>query len=385
MACDAFLHRKGAPAGARANPKALQVVLLKPGAGGGQDVLELVADNGTEARFWLAGLDAATRGRGAAAQQASLAQLVAGGEAAGRPTQFELWEQYALLNQVDWRGEGMVHALVRGLEPGDAAGQGRVVFLAWLLERGANLLDAAVEAPQLKKRLAGAIEMESPRGSLNLPGGSSALELLLARAAVTTSKDFDAACAALLSAMLRQGSCLLPAAELEAALVRARSAQAGLASAAPATHKTLLDAANTAHGAEAQLVPPPRPTAQQQRLRLLLLSVARLDVGAMHTAHIEQPELKVSEALCPGQPDLRLGHTRAAPLTAALALTPPSPSPAPLPQPRPSPPSWPPPSPGLGPGRPGEGAARGGPSRHLPCAPACRRGRDGDGRHQAGA
>ena len=40
-------------------------------------------------------------------------------------------------------------------------------------------------------------------------------------------------------------------------------------------------------------MPPPRPAAQQQRLALLLLSVARLDVGAMHTAHIEQPELKV--------------------------------------------------------------------------------------------
>ena len=335
MACDAFLHRKGAPAGARANPKALQVVLLKPGAGGGQDVLELVADNGTEARFWLAGLDEATKGRGAAAQQASLAQLVAGGEAAvGRPTQFELWEQYALLNQVDWRGEGMVHALVRGLEPGDAAGQGRVIFLAWLLERGANLLDAAVEAPQLKKRLAGAIEMESPRGSLNLPGGSSALELLLARAAVTTSKDFDAACAALLSAMLRQGSCLLPAAELEAALVRARSAQADLAAAAPATHKALFDAANTAHGTEAQLVPPPRPTAQQQRLRLLLLSVARLDVGAMHTAHIEQPELKVSPlplaaGLPPGPNPSRASHRRSR-SHSSFPLTHPSPSAPPL-------------------------------------------------------
>ena len=33
----------------------------------------------------------------------------------------------------------------------------RVLFLAWLLERGANLLDAPVEAPQLQKRLAGAL------------------------------------------------------------------------------------------------------------------------------------------------------------------------------------------------------------------------------------
>ena len=40
-------------------------------------------------------------------------------------------------------------------------------------------------------------------------------------------------------------------------------------------------------------MPPPRPAAQQQRLTLLLLSVARLEHGAMHTAHIEQPELKV--------------------------------------------------------------------------------------------
>ena len=110
---------------------------------------------------------------------------------------------------------------------------------------------------------------------------------------MSASKDFDAACASLLSAMLRQGSCLLPAAELDAALARARGAHAGLATTAPATHKALHDAANTAHGAEAQLVPPPRPAAQQQRLTLLLLSVARLEHGAMHTAHIETPELKV--------------------------------------------------------------------------------------------
>ena len=45
-----------------------------------------MADNGTEARYWLAGFDEAVKGRGAAAQQASLAQLVAGGEAVGRPT-----------------------------------------------------------------------------------------------------------------------------------------------------------------------------------------------------------------------------------------------------------------------------------------------------------
>ena len=32
-----------------------------------------------------------------------------------------------------------------------------MLFLAWLLERGANLLDAPVEAPQLQKRLAGAL------------------------------------------------------------------------------------------------------------------------------------------------------------------------------------------------------------------------------------
>ena len=41
---------------------------------------------------------------------------------------------------------------------------------------------------------------------------------------MSASKDFDAACASLLSPMLRQGSCLLPAAELDAALARARAA-----------------------------------------------------------------------------------------------------------------------------------------------------------------
>ena len=43
MACDAFLHRKGAPPPARANPKALHLVLLKP-QDPKQAVLELVTD-----------------------------------------------------------------------------------------------------------------------------------------------------------------------------------------------------------------------------------------------------------------------------------------------------------------------------------------------------
>ena len=121
MACDGFLHRKGAP-GAAGRRDVVQVVLLKAADTAAEAVIDLHADNGTAARFWMAGLAAVTR--------QDLAATVAATTAAA-PTQLDLWARYALLNQVDWRGEGPVHALVRGLEPGDEVSRGG--FLAWLL------------------------------------------------------------------------------------------------------------------------------------------------------------------------------------------------------------------------------------------------------------
>ena len=201
VACDAFLHRKGVTAG-KANPKLVQVVLLCPrscspfwvvspplphashggvpppplvqvvllksksdGDGGGEDVVDLTADNPSEvrathpprqkgariapnpesepqhhmlfgarararasripsprlpsapipapkpralasaslcccrpppqARFWLASLDLATRGKGpSTARESRVASLVAGNGTKGKaPSQLELWER----------------------------------------------------------------------------------------------------------------------------------------------------------------------------------------------------------------------------------------------------------------------------------------------------
>ena len=48
-----------------------------------------------------------------------------------KPMNLELWARYALLNEPDWRGEAMVHALLRGLEAGEESARG--AFLAWAL------------------------------------------------------------------------------------------------------------------------------------------------------------------------------------------------------------------------------------------------------------
>ena len=66
-----------------------------------------------------------------------------------KPTNLELWVRYALLNEPDWRGEAMVHALLRGLEAGEESARG--AFLAWLLERGANVLDQVARRPEIDR------------------------------------------------------------------------------------------------------------------------------------------------------------------------------------------------------------------------------------------
>ena len=206
-------------------------------------------------------------------------------------------------------------------------------------------------APQLKN-LTGKAAL--PEATADSGGGSSALELLLSRAAVGSTKELDAACAALLGQMLRQASALLPAKDLEVcrfmplhtvtyrymlhavtcqrtavcaesshwggvvvpppralrpvlpsltprprcpaqAVISAARATHGarLKDKAPATHAALHAATSLSHGGESQLVPPPPPAAQQQRLRLLLLSVEKLDCGALHSRHTEQKDLKI--------------------------------------------------------------------------------------------
>ena len=117
-----------------------------------------------------------------------------------------------------------------------------------LLDQGANVLNAPVAAPQLKAMLGKAatvaanVEARTANSALihssnpsalihtssapihtpsphsQVGGGSSALELLLARAAAGAPKGIDDACASLLSLMVKQASCVLPPAELEGVL-----------------------------------------------------------------------------------------------------------------------------------------------------------------------
>ena len=229
VACEAFLFRKGTGA----KGALIEIVMLKGGGGGpppppppghtggylhapsgeGNEVIELYADNGTEARYWMAGLGVAVQSNGEAAA-ATLTHLVANGKASTRkPTQVELWARYALLNDTDWRGEGMLHALVRGLEPGDEAKRGQ--FLSWLIESGVSLIDGGdAMAPQMKG-LVGKAAAEVKPGNGSSSSSSSALMLLVARAAAATKKEnLDSACASMISLMIRQASRLLPTSEL---------------------------------------------------------------------------------------------------------------------------------------------------------------------------
>ena len=118
----------------------------------------------------MAALAAAGSGTGGAHHEL-LTRAVAGGKAA--PTQLELWARHVALNEQDWRGETMLHAAIRGLEPGDESR--RSALVSWLLEQGGTLLD----------------------GVGGDGASSSALQLLVARATSATDSGLDAACAAL--------------------------------------------------------------------------------------------------------------------------------------------------------------------------------------------
>ena len=289
VARDAFLFHKHTSR-TKAGPKLVVQIVLLQRAGdrsseGKGETLELHAESMTEARFWLVALSAATSSSNARATFKRVASLIVGEDRAA--SQLDLWERYTLVNTLDWRGEGMVHALVRGLEPGDESSRSR--FLAMLLDQGAELLDG---------------------GSAATPDscGCSALTLLLSRAASSASKPLDSALAALLSLLLRQASCLIPAAKLGAAVAAARKSYSKLAQSAPETHAALCLPANLSHGADTELVPPPPPSQQQQRLRLLLLSIDRLDCGAMSTRHEKRPEVKIKAPLAAVRVALTLVH-----------------------------------------------------------------------------
>ena len=282
---DLYLHR--AAAGPRASKEHLQVVMVESGKGT-EDIIDIFAESAAEARYWRAGLAAASRGRGKE-QTAQLTQLMSATPSSSAPTTLELWTRHVLLNDPDWRGETMVHALVRGLTPSDVGRRGP--FAAWLLEQGGPLLDEAIAPPQLPRML-GSAAAPPPAAGGEGGGGASALELLLMRAAsVEAGKEMDGACAALYSLMVRQASCMLPAAALEAALTHARS-KIGPAldvRLAPSTHAALHDAALAMHGGASQLVPPPPPAAKQQQLSMLLLSVEKLDGTSLYTRQVQEP------------------------------------------------------------------------------------------------
>ena len=56
--------------------------------------------------------------------------------------------RYGVLNELDYRGEGMAHALVRGVDAGDAAS--RSAFVAWLCDRNGQKSSArSARRPQL--------------------------------------------------------------------------------------------------------------------------------------------------------------------------------------------------------------------------------------------
>ena len=290
--CDGFFLPRNT-AGPKPRRDLIELVLLRKagaasGGGSGGDALELYAASITDARYWKAGLAQASSSHGQT-QLAELVGVVGGSNAAARaPTQLELARLHALVNDYDVRGETMLHACIRGLVASDAPA--RSAFVAWLLQQGASLVD---------------------------PDGT-ALDLLLSHASAddgSVNKELDAAAATLFTVAVRQSSGMVLATTLDAALTQARARFDGKLepTKAPAVHAALHDASLSRHGADSQLGA--LPTAQQERLRYLLLSVEAIDgsgLTSLSTRHLEQEERRVKAPLEAVRMAIALVHEPAA-------------------------------------------------------------------------
>lgn len=325
LQCDKLLYRMS---DARAKRDVIEVVILsRPGrrlhplgAGGldaqpaNGDVLELHMPSAAEARAWMAALHSP---RYLLSRGMHLASAVAGREAA--PGQLDLWERWALVNHRDGRGETMLHAAVRGTEPGED--DGRMRLMAWLVDCGALVLTQPASATEVVAP-AGPREPDDgeilqslygrfsaprmPRGSRSswadrfstadmdgADGGggvdvSSAFELI-ARLTCRAARDpaYDRLSAGSVAVLAEHGVAQLNRPQVAAHLAEVVGRFNGRLAAAGA-RRTLAILRAAAGTAALSAEPPadrrmrslPLPTADSQNRSLVMLSLTRLDCAA---------------------------------------------------------------------------------------------------------
>jgi hypothetical protein len=329
LQCDKLLYRRS---DARGKRDVIEVVILsRPGRRyplGGHDaqpangdVLELHMPSAAEARAWMAALHSP---RYLLSRGMHLASAVAGREAA--PGQLDLWERWALVNHRDGRGETMLHAAVRGTEPGE--NDGRTRLMAWLVDCGALLLPqpgsvTEVGAPpgprqpddgEILQSLYGRFSApRMPRGSRsswadrlssadgdgtdNAGSGadvSSAFELI-ARLTCRAAHDpaYDRLSAGSVAVLAGHGAAELNRSPVAAHVAEVLSRFSGRLAAAGArrTLAALRAAAGTVPlpaepPADRRMRPPPPPTADSQNRSLVMLSLTRLDCAVAEPSNL---------------------------------------------------------------------------------------------------
>ncbi|EOD32243.1 hypothetical protein EMIHUDRAFT_449578 [Emiliania huxleyi CCMP1516] len=250
--------------------------------------------NAAEARAWMAAFH---NPRYLHARGLHLASVVAGREAASE--QIDLWERWAVINHRDSRGETMLHAALRGIEPGEADERQRLV--AWLVDCGATLLPQPAGAPtdellaslykrfssprlgkgKSKSRAAFAEEAAAPPADEADEEVSDVPSPFALAVRLADGEGLDGLLAEAVVTMARQGAPLVGPASIDDHLSTLLHGWLDGADTAPLTHAAL-GAWRDANGVEPahHMQPPPPPTTSAQNRALVLLSLSRLDCAA---------------------------------------------------------------------------------------------------------
>ena len=156
LTSDKLLYRKSSD---RLKRDCIEVVIMKAKKGGvaarmaafeqksAEDILEIYTGGPTETRYWLAAMHSPRylKARGEHVMSAVGGSTDQDDEA--KTSLVDLWKRYALLNKPDKRGEGLLSAAIRGVEPGDEVERCRLI--AYLLDAGAECMPTGVSSPSV--------------------------------------------------------------------------------------------------------------------------------------------------------------------------------------------------------------------------------------------
>ena len=137
--------------------------------GTNEDVLELYAGSPTEVRYWLAAMQSP---RYLKARGEHLMSAVEGVAATDNHLQVDLWRRWSVINLPDRRGEGLLAAALRGVEPGDHVERNRLIaYLLDLLEvrRDTGPIPSLICCPSLWREIAVMAPIDACEGGAQLP------------------------------------------------------------------------------------------------------------------------------------------------------------------------------------------------------------------------